>query len=517
MALGLGALAACSEGGNFDPEAAAARFIGGAAADEPRAVLVAESILARGGSAADAATALFFTLSVTYPVAAGLGGGGACTVYDAANETSESLSFLPRAAAEGGAVAVPGAVRGFASLHARFGRLRWEEVVLPAEELARFGHPVSRALVRRVEDSGIAGHAGAALGRLFAPLGAPIAEGTRVEQVALASVLSRIRTRGGGDLYFGGLARDFVAGVRAVGGRVSPGDLRDFLPRWQASAATPAGGDLVLYSPPGAPNGGLMAATVAAALMTRSRYEESDAAERPHLLAQASARVFAAFAAGQARSVGDAALLGAYEPGRHTTAASPIDLGAWAGPGDDGTTSFAVVDGRGSAVVCGVTMNGEFGTGEMVSELGIVLAPPAGDGPASWPTSGGDFLATVLLVDPEDDAFLFAGTAAGGPAAPLALIQVILASLIDELPAHAGVARPRLFHFAQPDVVFAEAGVGEETRRSLRQRGHVLRPIERAGRVNAVVCSERGRRSGAPCGFAADGRGYGTATGAGFE
>ena len=66
---------------------------------------------------------MYFALSVTYPVAAGLGGGGICLVHDPASGRNEEFDFLARNSASGGAFAVPGNVRGFAAMQSAFGVL----------------------------------------------------------------------------------------------------------------------------------------------------------------------------------------------------------------------------------------------------------------------------------------------------------------------------------------------------------------------------------------------------------
>ena len=129
LALPLAALlAGCSLGSTIDSTLNSTLGFGGgsksrchpqssglAVGDEPFAVKTGTAILSQGGSAADAVTAMFFAMTATYPVAAGLGGGGICLISDPTKGIQE-FDFLPRAARSGGAYAVPGAVRGFYDL-----------------------------------------------------------------------------------------------------------------------------------------------------------------------------------------------------------------------------------------------------------------------------------------------------------------------------------------------------------------------------------------------------------------
>ena len=121
-------------------------------ADEPQAALIGRDILSAGGSAADAAIAMYFRDGGDAAFQASIGGGGMCVSFNAMTERSSSPGF-PSAPVVAGSnpdadrpIAIPGNIRGFFALHGVYGRLRWSQLLAPAENLARFGVPVSRAL-----------------------------------------------------------------------------------------------------------------------------------------------------------------------------------------------------------------------------------------------------------------------------------------------------------------------------------------------------------------------------------
>lgn len=503
-------------------------FLGGVTGDEPRAVLVAWEILAAEGNAADAAVALYFTAAVTYPVAASLGGGGVCLVYDRSSDTVQALDFLPDAPAGDPppgtwAAAVPGAVRGMYALNTRYGRLRWGRLLVPAERIARFGHPVSRALARRLAEAGPGLLERPDVASIFARSGGgALDEGENIVQLDLAVLLGRVRTRGPGDFYTGALARSLVEGVRAAGGWLTVDDLRAYRPRWRETVDTSFRSARIHTSPPPAV-GGITALQIWRMLAVGKRYRRASAEERPHLLAEAAMRAFRDRAAwlrpGERGAEPPADLLSEararrlmadYRPDERTPAPGAFpDAAALAGANE--AMAFVVVDREGSAVACVVSLFEPFGAGRVAPGTGIVLAAapgPAGRDPAP--------LAPVLIVNHNTRQVLFAAAASGGAPAATSLAATMVKVLVDERPLMAAVAAPRLHRSGLPDVVLVEVEMGEQSLAELAARGHVVQRGPPLGRVHAIHCPGGLERSPESCSFTADRRGFGLATGGGF-
>lgn len=156
---------------------------------EPRIVttdiLAAEAArdaLSSQGSAADGAVALGFTLAVTLPSSAGLGGGGVCVLRDQDGKT-EGLDFRNARLAS-----------GLYALHAKAGRRPWSSLVVSAETLARFGHPVSSALAKDLSDFGaVLARDARAIAEFMTPDRRLIVAGDEWRQPALADTLARVR------------------------------------------------------------------------------------------------------------------------------------------------------------------------------------------------------------------------------------------------------------------------------------------------------------------------------------
>ena len=120
------------------------------------AVLVGRNILV-AGEMPDAAVAMAFSMAVGYNAEVSLGAGGHCLVHDSQNAISEVLDFVGPLASGKGAeynVAVRGLSVGWLTLNLRYGKFRWQTLLIPAERQARFGYSLSRAQARKMQEAG---------------------------------------------------------------------------------------------------------------------------------------------------------------------------------------------------------------------------------------------------------------------------------------------------------------------------------------------------------------------------
>lgn len=349
-----------------------------AVADEPLAARAGATALAANGSAVDAVATMFFTMTATYPVAAGLGGGGLCLVRDASGRVTE-FDFLARAPARQGAYAVPGAVRGFADMQRQYGALPWQRVVAPGEAFAATGFPISEALAARLAAAQNVVRLDAGLAAEFLDeTGKPRAAGSETRNVPLSETLSQIRMNGADGFYKGQVAARIEAYATTQGGAVTMDELEAV--KTQATAPRTRGlGEMTAYIPGQGTGAGAFAASL---LDHLSR-------QQPRNPATAVSQSLAAF-------------------------------GVNGLPHDMGSTGFAAVDANGQMASCAVTLNGPFGSGHTAGDTGVQLAanPSGGYGLA------GAFLTPVLAVGSDGQAF--AGSGAGGPGGAAAALDAML-------------------------------------------------------------------------------------------
>ncbi len=509
-------LAACTGGPEEGDLGYVSGFFGGVVADEPRAALVGRDVLSAGGSAADAAVAIYFTMAVTYPGAASLGGGGVCLVHDPVAKRTEALEFFasrPARVTPGAErpTAVPGNVRGMFALHARYGLRDWGALLRPAERLARQGNAVSRAFATELRPAARGLFTDAAARDLFAQAdGSPVVEGQLVRQVELAAVLTVLRSQGPGAFYGGSLGRGLVEAVAAAGGTLSLEDLRAYKPRYVAPIRVGFGSQALVFTPAA---GGGVAAQLWAILNQDGRYDRAPAEEAPHLFAEAAHRVFAdrgrwmdeagaSLIGGEALVAEErlAGLMRGYDPRRHVAASDPAPRAS-----QGGAAGLVVADRFGQVVACNVTLNYPFGTGRIAPGAGILLAAAPGIG-----GRGATDLGAMLMINENNYLVYYGAVASGGSAAPTAQVRVALETLGAGAGLSAALASPRLHHGGEPDILWHETTLEEAQRVALVARGHVLQPADRLGRVVAFHCP-----GGLPrdrlCEFAADPRGFGLA------
>ncbi|WP_421995111.1 gamma-glutamyltransferase [Roseococcus sp.] len=383
-------------------------FLGGVAAEEPVAAATARNVLSAGGNAADAAVAAGFVMAATLPSRVGLGGGGACLIYNRIRNDVEAVSFLPGARSGTPAnadrpAAVPLLARGLFALHTRLPNGRpFEELIGPAEQAARFGIPMSRALHNDLTAVQGPLFADPEARSVFGRNGQPVAVGENFQNPPLGGTLAALRISGVGDLHQGGLARRLEEVSGQVGaGTISVAELRAALPQLlRPIIVNGRSGDRIAFLPPPA-DGGLAAA---AAFQSLQAGQAGDAAQ---------ARAMAVAAAARARGGDPAALLAATDLPAGGLSALPASAG------------LMVFDRNGNAVTCAFTMNNLFGTGRIMPGMGFLGAAAPNLGRVQLP-----LLSAAIGWNPNLRAFRMAAAGSGQEGAPMAVAGPMAAQML---------------------------------------------------------------------------------------
>jgi gamma-glutamyltranspeptidase/glutathione hydrolase len=512
------ALSACSSLPSFSDRAKgfAAGFRGGVAGDEPRAVVVAQQIMADGGSAADAAVAAYFAMSVTLPSAASLGGGGACLVADQKKKTVESLIFTHDGRSK---VLAPANARAMYALHAKYGQLPWRQLVAPAEGLARFGFTISMALANRMAASKDRILASPGLRLVFTDTdGQLLKAGDKLRQIDLSYVLSVIR-RKPRSVFQGRIAKLLAAAYTQAGMPMSVKDIIDTKPSWRPPLSVKRRNQLAEFPPTPA---GVVAAQMWAALYREGHWRSADSNEKPHLMAEVTRRAFAD--AGRVFQMPDPAisatagagfitddrveaLMAGFDDKRRI---APSRRAAGQAPSrDHGSASIVTADRSGQAVACAFTMNRPMGAGQLIPRTGIIMAAAPdhlGAGVAA--------LSLMSLRTESQQQLEYIGAATGGGVSPVALVTSALQVMIDDKTLETAQKSLRLYNGAMPDeVVVEDSEEGRKVAKTLTAKGHKTTLKPALGRLNAFTCPAgfEGRES--KCEIRTDPRGFGFAEG----
>jgi len=245
------------------------------ATSHAQASVAGAQVLARGGSAVDAAIAANAVLGVTEPMMNGIGGDLFAIYWEAKTGklyglnasgwapqalTPEHLKAkgdkaMPEAGID--TVTVPGAVAGWAALHERFGRLPWKDLFSSAIFYADQGYPVPEIIQAYWQDASdwIANDPESR--RVFLPNGKAPQLGEIFRNPDIAKALRLIAQNGPDAFYKGEIASAILSTSRALGGMISADDLAQFSPEWVKPVSTTYR-DWTVYELP--PNGQGMAA-----------------------------------------------------------------------------------------------------------------------------------------------------------------------------------------------------------------------------------------------------------------
>lgn len=384
-------------------------------------------ILKKGGNAVDAGVAVGLALTVVYPFAGNIGGGGFMMIH-LADSRAVAIDYRETAPAASGrdmylgpdgnvlkpgpgsstvgwrASGVPGSVAGFALAQQKYGsgKVSWADVCEPARRLAADGFVLSQGTAANLKAYAKLLSQFPESKRIFLADGAFHEAGTLWRQPDLAAVFARLQKNGPREFYEGETARLIADAMAKNGGTITLADLKGYAAvERKPLRGTYRGHEIVTMPPPS--SGGIALLQMLGMLETHDVAKlGANSAAKFHLFIEVMRRAFR----DRAEFLGDpdfvnvptaglldrayiAGLMKNFNPAKATPSdgLAPGNPAGWTpikvSQLDDHrarlaaesteTTHYSIVDAAGNAVSNTYTLNGGYGSGVTIPGTGILM------------------------------------------------------------------------------------------------------------------------------------------------
>ena len=523
----------------------------------PLASVIGLEIIKKGGNAIDASIATHFALSVVYPQAGNIGGGG-FAVIRLDDGTIASLDFREKApgladrdmyldangrlnskqwSTNGNlACGVPGAVDGMFQLHDKFGSLPMSELIQPSIDLAKNGYTLTAlaADILNINQDEFQQQNRWSIPYLSDE---PWQKGDTIQQPELARTLTRIQLQGRRGFYEGKTADQIVAEMKNGNGIITHSDLKNYKSIWRKPIIGHyRGHQIISMGPPSSGGIALMQLLRGTANYPIANWGHNSA-KTIHLMTELERRVYA----DRATYLGDPDFVdipieqlldSVYNQQRYdgisfdkATPSAVVSAGEIPPKESPETTHLSVVDDQGNAVSITTTLNSSFGSKVMVQGAGFFLNNEMDDfsskpgSPNLYGLIGGEANAiapnkrmlssmTPTIVTYNDKLKMVLGTP-GGSTIITSVYQTLLNVIDHGMGMQEAVNAKRVHHQWYPDEIRVERdALSNSTQAQLDALGHQLRMTDKIGRMNCILVLPDGRLEGG-----ADPRGDNTALG----
>lgn len=514
-------------------------------------------ILKAGGNAIDAAVGVGFALSVTYPVAGNLGGGGFMVIRKANGEefTLDYREKAPKLAkrdmylnsegdfvdslAQEGILAsgVPGSVSGMIYALENHGTMSRKDVLSPSVELAEKGFYLSEATSNSFNKYRNSFLKFPSTSKYFTKDSSLFTKGDLFVQKDLAKTLQRIIDLGTDGFYKGKTAELIVEQTKKMDGIISLDDLSKYKTEVRDIISGTYRGYKIISMPP--PSSGGIALVELLNILENSDIKSlgHNSVQYIHLLTEAMRRVYA----DRSKYLGDPdfypvpvdSLISKKYAKRlfsqiTSIATNSTDIVPGLGNINESleTTHYSIIDKWGNAVSVTTTINSGYGSKVVVDGAGFFLNNEMDDfsakpgvpnqfgllgSEANSIQPGKRMLSsmTPAIVLKDNKPVLIVGSP-GGSTIITAVLQVVLNVLDFNMKIQEAVNAPRMHHQWYPDQISIEEGVLDEFRiLELTKIGHKIKDIPYLGLIEAIsIDPHTGKVSGAT-----DRRGVGLAKG----